>query len=422
MMSLEAVLLLALLHFCAAETDLYSNLCGKGTVARDSTGYGIYCNKNNSTCSGDGSYCQPHRFFSICCCEYPAATCPGCQVPYTCEQDVCSTATCAAHPDAKCIVDHCTSCNPRFILGKEDVTSSCNLPMECDGVQLGDSCVEESCVVLKQKELTLCERLGGKCITSKRGRTNVKCVGMIKEEEEEEEEEEDNDDDKNDNDDVQDPEILFDDKIIPLLDEHKRLRRYWRYRSSTYRGGGYNNDDYDDVDDVDDVDDSDQSQSNGADGSWSTNNGTQTTDDGSQTTDDHEVFNEENKDYYENYCNYYYEGFTGENRDHYKYEDDHYRGHKRHVDESRDNPGMDANNEVATTANKEYQPRGRSPVKKSLETRRTTRIRAVIHTGGTPALSGATRSERVIRSRDSTRSFSSSNSRSRGHSYHRYHF
>ena len=87
-----------------------------------------------------------------CCCKEPAATCPGCTVPHTCEQDPCNSSVCHAHPDAKRVVDYCAGCNPHFILGKEDVTSLCNLPIDCDGVQIGEDCFDESCVVLKLKE------------------------------------------------------------------------------------------------------------------------------------------------------------------------------------------------------------------------------------------------------------------------------
>ena len=160
------------------------------------------------------------------------------------------------------------------MLGKEDVTSSCNLPMDCDGVQLGDSCVEESCVVLKHKELTLCERLGGKCVTSKRGRTNVKCIGANKEEDDDDD---DDDGDDNGDDDIEEPEMIFDDKIIPLSNGRKRLRCYWRYHGYTCKGGGSNDDNY--------INDSDQSQSSSASGSQSTETESQSTETESQSTE-----------------------------------------------------------------------------------------------------------------------------------------
>ena len=69
---------------------------------------------------------------NVCCCNDPLATCPVCTTPLECSA-TCENASCPAYPDAICLMDYCSTCEPRIFLGKDEVTFSSMEPQGCQG-------------------------------------------------------------------------------------------------------------------------------------------------------------------------------------------------------------------------------------------------------------------------------------------------
>lgn len=182
-----------------------SPICPTGTPAVDTRGQYTYCAASAdapSSCPGDDeglSYCSE---LGLCCCNDSSATCPNCMVPLNCSSDVCEAKTCPNYPKARCLVNYCASCEPRFFVGKEEVTASCLEPPQCKGKMYGGHCLDDDCVLMEVNgELTdRCRQRGGECLVDLNN--NVRCFTDVPrkkppkkddddEEEEEEEEEED---------------------------------------------------------------------------------------------------------------------------------------------------------------------------------------------------------------------------------------
>ena len=65
-------------------------------------------------------------------CPDPAATCDNCTIPVQCLADPCSGAVCRSSPEARCVVDYCAGCEPRFVDSSgHDITSTCNEFLPC---------------------------------------------------------------------------------------------------------------------------------------------------------------------------------------------------------------------------------------------------------------------------------------------------
>ena len=200
--------LLCVLLLEGANCAKVSPICPNGTPAVDTRGQYTYCAASAdapSSCPGDNeglSYCSE---IGLCCCNDSSATCPNCVVPLDCSSDICEAKTCPNHPKALCVINYCGSCEPRFFVGKEEVTASCLEPPQCKGKMYGGHCLDDDCVLMEVNgQLTdRCRQRGGECLVDLNN--NVRCFTDVprkkppkkddedEDDDEEEEEEEDND-------------------------------------------------------------------------------------------------------------------------------------------------------------------------------------------------------------------------------------
>jgi len=87
-------------------------------------------------------------------------------------------------------MDYCGTCEPRFFLGKDEITSSCMEPPGCQGKVYGGHCIDDDCVLMEEDGIVTnrCKQAGKECVLDYLN--NIRCIAIPRKKDPKDEEEE----------------------------------------------------------------------------------------------------------------------------------------------------------------------------------------------------------------------------------------